>query len=245
LERGYAITTIQPQDVADDDPKTYRDDVMKLLRPEVLAGRLPNEWGALGVWAWALSRAVDVFEKDPAINARRVIAIGHSRRGKAALWAAAQDTRFAAVISNQSGCGGAALSKRRFGETVALINRRFPHWFCENFRQYDDHEENLPVDQHELIALMAPRPVYVGSAEQDRWADPKGEFLSALHAAPVYELLGAKALGTTEFPPVNTSVGHAVGYHVRSGEHALADFDWMLYLDWVDRVLTKSGEANP
>lgn len=237
LERGYGIATINPEDIAPDDAKTYATKVVEMLRPPNQTERSPTEWGAIAVWGWGLQRALDYFETDPAIDAKKVIAIGHSRRGKAALWGAVNDYRFAAVISNNSGCGGAALSKRAFGETVALINRRFPHWFCLNFNKYNNKEDDLPVDQHMLVALMAPRPIYIASAEQDKWADPMGEFLSAYHAEPVYSLLKQAGLGVDRMPPINQSVGERIGYHCRSGEHKLSDFDWMLYLDWADRVV--------
>lgn len=242
LDRGYAVATIEPDGISADDAKTYLKGALTIDWPADKKARTPNDPGALSAWAWAISRAVDYFATDKDFDATKVIAIGHSRRGKAALWAGANDPRLAAVISNESGCGGAALSKRIFGETVAHINDRFPHWFCENFRQYNDHEDKLPVDQHELIALIAPRPVYIGSAEQDLWADPRGEFLSALHADPVYRLLGTNGMGgVKEMPPLNKSVGETIGYHVRSGEHNLSDLDWMLYLDWADRVIPKGA----
>jgi hypothetical protein len=236
LAKGYGIATFHPGDLAPDDAKTYARGIIGFANGNSTERKL-NEWGALGAWAWGISRAVDHLATDPAVDPERIIAIGHSRNGKAALWAGIQDTRIAAVISNQSGCGGAALSKRQFGETVALINKRFPHWFCEKFREYDDNEAKLPVDQHLLIAGIAPRPVHIGSADGDGWADPQGEFLSTMNASPVYELVGAGSLGTKEFPPINTVVGNKIAYHCRAGQHALADYDWMVYLDWCDKVL--------
>lgn len=194
----------------------------------------PEETGALGLWAWGLSRALDYFVANPEFNGRGVIAIGHSRMGKAAIWAGANDERFAAVISNDSGCGGAALNRRIFGETVAIITRAFPHWFCGNFQQYAGHEDQLPVDQHQLLALIAPRPLYVASAEQDRWADPRGEYLATYHAAAAWRLLGVPTpgLSSSNPPPVNQPVGDVLRYHVRSGRHDLTEVDWRRYIEF-------------
>lgn len=235
LERGYGFATLTAEDFAPDDAVRYTQGVIAPTLPEGQAQPGPDQGRAIAAWAWGLSRALDYFETDPQVDAQRVIAIGHSRMGKTALWAAAQDERFAIAISNNSGCGGAALSRRAFGETVEAINRRFPHWFCDNFKQFNGRENELPFDQHELIALIAPRPVYVASASDDRWADPSGELQAVLAAAPVYRLLGGHTEGLSKEAPLNRSLGTDIGYHLRTGKHALTDFDWVQYLDFADR----------
>ena len=228
LSRGYAVVTFCLQDIVPDDDGY----------PGIRSLYEGYTWGALAAWGWGLSRALDYLETDADVDASRVAVFGHSRLGKAALWAGARDQRFAMVISNASGCGGAALSRRCFGETVRRINTHFPHWFCENFKKYGDNEAMLPIDQHELLALIAPRPLYVESGSEDSWADPHGEFLSLAHAAPVYELYGYEGFAPDEWPEVAHPVSKGVnGYHIRKGRHAILEYDWLQYLDFADRYL--------
>jgi hypothetical protein len=236
VSRGYGLATMYYGDIEPDI-----DGAMKLgIRGTYLESgqRAPanDQWGAIAAWSWGLSRAVDYLETDRDVDAKRLAVVGHSRLGKTALWAGALDTRFAVVVSNESGEGGAAISRRQFGETIADLNARFPHWFCGNYTQYDGKASTMPFDSHMLLALVAPRPLYVASAEGDQWADPKGEFLGAVAASEVYERLGRKGLGVSTMPPVNQPVGDGVvRYHVRTGKHDMTAYDWDQYLAFADR----------
>lgn len=238
LARGYAAVSIYYGDIEPDHADGWKAGVRgRWLAASGKSAFAADDWGALAAWAWGLQCAVDYLQTDPDIDPQRIAVFGHSRLGKAAMWAGAQDDRIALTISNNSGEGGAALTRRCFGETVEFITGYFPHWFCANRRTYAGRENDLPIDQHELVSLYAPRPAYIASAVEDQWADPRGEFLSAAGAEGVYRLLGRTGLGTDQMPPVDQPIGQTVGYHIRSGGHALTRYDWERYLDFADRHL--------
>ncbi|WP_131537006.1 glucuronyl esterase domain-containing protein [Pedobacter nototheniae] len=233
IEKGYAIASFHVADAAPDKKDTYQHGVIDQLYPEQL--NYDDGMKAIGAWAWAASRVMDYFENDKDIDAHKVAIVGHSRGGKTSLWVGALDQRFAMVFSSCSGNSGASLSRRKYGETISLINKQFGYWFANNYKQYSNRVSELPVDQHMLIALMAPRPIYTTNAVEDRWADPRGSYLSLVNASPVYNLYGKKLHLSVEPPDVNVPIINSlVGYHFRTGIHDLNVYDWENFIRFAD-----------
>ncbi len=237
LEHGYGLATVYYGDIEPD----ARDAVQLSVRQFYFAkGQTQTQakadaWGALGAWAWGLSKAADYLRSLKMVDAKEIAVTGHSRLGKAADWAAAQDERFAAVLSTESGKGGQSLYRREFGETIGHLEGSFPYWFCANYAQWVGKDREIPVDGNLLLALIAPRPLYVASAEGDLWSDPRGEFLSAVDVGRVYALFGKRGLGTDAMPAVNEPVMGDLAYHVRSGKHDVTVFDWEQYVRFLDK----------
>lgn len=243
VARGYAAVAYYVDDVDPDEHDGFRNGVHGIFQPDP-AVRTVVSWGTLAAWAWGASRVMDWIETEPSLDAARVAVVGHSRGGKTALWCAAADPRFAMAAANGSGCGGAKLNRMDLpnSESIAAINRGFPHWFCENFKRYGADETALPVDQHMLVALLAPRLAYISSATADPWAGPEGEFQSCVLASPAWRLYGRAGLVGETFPPADTPLGSGcVGYHLRTGTHDLTMYDWMRFADFADRHWRGAG----
>ena len=237
ISKGYAAATICYHDIFPDRNDGWSESIFALFENLNETCDAHEHYSSIGAWAWGLSRGLDYLEKEVAIDSSRVAIHGHSRLGKAALWAGACDQRFKLIISNDSGCGGAAISRRMFGETFLFMVNVFPHWFVKGFRKYATNENNLPFDQHWLLSLSAPRPLVVASASEDLWADPKGEFLSAYHAGEVYKLFDAPTIEIDKMPEINDLLTSAISYHIRAGKHDQTAFDWQHYIEIADEYL--------
>lgn len=233
IDAGFGISGFDVIDVSPDDKVKFKEVILKELYPEQL--EMKNGMRGLGAWGWGASRAIDYFEKDELVDATKVISVGHSRGGKASLWFGAQDERVAITISNESGNSGAALSRRNFGETVARITENFPYWFCPNYQQFANNEDRLPIDQHMLLALIAPRAVYVASAVEDLWADPKGQYLALKESQPVFNLYGIETNLPEKMPAVNEQVIRPhMGFHNREGKHNMTPYDWQQFINFAN-----------
>lgn len=233
IDNGVAAVSFNTQNMDPDNSKAgnFGNGIHGLLEDE--SKRTGSSWGTLAGWAYGVTLAMDYLETLDKVDHTKIGVVGHSRGGKTALWAGALDQRIAMVVSNDSGCGGAAISRRRYGEKVKRINTTFPHWFCDDFKKYNDKEDEMPFDQHFLLALIAPRALYVASAGEDQWADPHGEFISAREASVVYQLYNHNGIADEEWPDVGKQVhGDKVGYHLRPGKHNLTPYDWERYIDF-------------
>jgi hypothetical protein len=234
LARGYGMAVFYSSDVDPDNFDDFKNGIHGLLDKNP---RPDNAWGTIAAWAWGASRCMDYLVTDKNVASKNVAVVGHSRGGKTALWAGAADTRFAMVVANESGCGGAALARRRLGETVGRINTAFPHWFCTNFKKYNNDEDALPIDMHMLLALIAPRTLYVDCASEDLWGDPRGSYLSLYNAVPVYKLLGTNSDIPEGMPPLNEQViSGKIAFHIRDGVHNMLLKDWNWFMDFADVV---------
>jgi hypothetical protein len=239
IERGYGIATFNYSDVDPDSLDSIAHGIRALSLPEGETEPAPDAWGSVAAWAWAVSRIVDYFETDPHVDAARIAVTGVSRLGKTALWAGARDERIACVIASVSGSGGAALSRRNYGETIAhlVAPTRFPYWYARNYAGWADRPTEAPFDAHFVIALVAPRPLLLQTGYTDKWSDPYGEFLAAKAATPVYELLGAKGIEEYSMPPVGQPRMNTLGYLVHDGGHGVVPADWAVFLDFLDQHL--------
>ena len=235
IGRGYATAVVNSYDIAPDYDDGYTTGLYRVLKAGFHNDR---SFGTISAWAWGVSRIMDCFVLDPDVDETRVAVIGFSRGGKTALWTSAQDERFALTVSLSSGCTGAAIIRGKTGEQIYQINGRFPYWFCDNYRKYDHAPERLPVDQHMLLSLIAPRPLYVISKTFDDWADPQREFDSAAEASKVYEFLGAKGVGSREMPLPDSplQLGN-VAYHIQTGAHDVTLYDWLMIMDYADKTM--------
>jgi hypothetical protein len=241
LAHGYAYAILRYTEIQPDNAAGHTSGVMGLALHPGQTVPAPDEWGTISAWTWGLSRIMDYLATDPDVDATRVALVGHSRLGKTVLWAGATDPRFALIYSSQGGEMGSALARRDYGETVDDMAGNYGYQFAGNFQKYAGHWNDMPVDAHMLIALSAPRPVFVSGGSGDQWSDPRGEFLAMVAAGPVWRLLGKPDLGTTEMPPLDVPVASGtLAYLDHEGPHTINALDWKTFLDFADRQLQKT-----
>lgn len=239
LEAGLGVATYYYGDVDPDMPNGFANGIRAQYLKQGKSDREPDDWGSIAAWAWGMSRVQDYFETDKDIDAKRVAIHGISRLGKTVMWAGAHDQRFAAVIASCSGEGGAALSHRDYGETVGHLTApdRFPYQFAKNYGKYGGFPDKAPFDANLLIALVAPRPLLLQTGDTDKWSDPKGEFLAAVAAGPVYRLLGKQDLGTGTWPAAKEPIFHDLSYYMHDGGHGMVPSDWSIYIKFLKEHL--------
>jgi len=237
IARGYAVATYYAGDM-DPDKNDFSDGVHAAFMKEG-EKRNNQSWGTVAAWAFGMQRIVDYLVTDADLDKSKIIATGHSRLGKTAMLATAFDDRIAMAIPLQAGCGGTAPSRGKIGEPVARINKVFPHWFCDEYKKFNEQTDKLPFDQHCLVAMCAPRPVLFSNAAEDTWANPAGQFDVLAAADPVYRLLGAGGMDAKTMPETGKLVDSTLGYFIRAGKHNMALVDWNAFLDFADKHLGK------
>jgi (4-O-methyl)-D-glucuronate---lignin esterase len=239
IGRGWGYATVGYLDIQPDRKDTWNQGVIGLTLTAGQQQPTPDEWGTISAWSWGISRIIDYFETDRAVDAKRIAIHGHSRLGKTVLWASARDERVAAVFSSCAGEMGSALARRDWGETVDDMAQNFPWQFAGSFQKWPGRWNEMPVDAHMLIALSAPRPVFITGGTADQWADPVGEFLATVAAGPVYRLLGKRDLGTTQLPPLDTPLTDGdLGWHYHTGGHTATAADWKAFLAFLSKYFT-------
>ncbi len=236
LDAGIAFANINYTDLQP-DYDAPNIGIKGLYRELGITKESPTEWGCISIWAWGVSCAIDYLETDASIDSKRIALTGCSRLGKTTIWAGAHDDRIAVVIPSCSGEGGVSLSRRNYGETVAHLNRNFPYQFATAYQQYDFDVDAMPVDAHMLVALVAPRPLLIQTGILDKWADPRGEFISAVEGGKVYRFLGKDDLGTDVFPEPTVPIYHTLGWYMHSAKHGVMADDWEVYLEFLKRYL--------